>query len=125
MVAWVAIGAGGVAAAAGFAQTAPGTVEIASVPLAIALLSTGWLHLDVTPTARSWPWLAPGLLVLLVHTVAQLWPWISLAYDALPWWLWLGVGVGVGGVILIVLAARCEQRITIFKAIAVNISALR
>ena len=125
MVAWVAIGAGGVAAAAGFAQSAPDTVEIVSVPLAIALLSTGWLHLDVTPTARSWPWLAPGLLVLLVHTVAQLWPWISLAYDALPWWLWLGVGVGVGGVILIVLAARCEQRITIFKAIAVNISALR
>ena len=123
MVAWVAIGAGGVAAAAGFAQSAPDTVEIVSVPQAIALLSTGWLHLDVTPTARSWPWLAPGLLVLLVHTVAQLWPWISLAYDALPWWLWLGVGVG--GVILIVLAARCEQRITIFKAIAVNISALR
>ena len=94
MVAWVAIGAGDVAAAAGFAQSAPDTVEIVSVPLAIALLSTGWLHLDVTPTVHSWPWLAPGLLVLLVHTVAQLWPWSSLAYGALPWWLWLGVGVG-------------------------------
>ena len=62
-----------------------------------------------------------GALVLLVHAVAQLWPWISLAYGAVPWWLWLGVG----GVVLIVLAARYEQRIANFKAIAVNISALR
>ncbi len=168
LVAWVAIGAGGIAVVAGFAQSAPDTVEIVSVPLAIALLATGWLHLDVAPASRSWRWLAPGLLVLLVpsllldftesplwrvvglglvatgvivvgavrklqapfvigavvllvHAVAQLWPWISLAYGAVPWWLWLGVG----GVILIVLAARYEQRIANFKAIALNISALR
>ena len=62
-----------------------------------------------------------GAVVLLVHTAAQLWLWISLAYGAVPWWL----GVGVGGVILIVLAARYEQRITNFKAIGANISALR
>ena len=64
-----------------------------------------------------------GAVVLLVHTVAQLWLWISLAYGAVPWWL--GVGVGVGGVIMIVLAASYEQRITNFKAIGANISALR
>ncbi|WP_104194269.1 SCO7613 C-terminal domain-containing membrane protein [Cryobacterium sp. M25] len=168
MVAWVAIGAGGGAVVAGSAYAAPATVEIVSVPLAIALLATGWLHLDVTPAARSRRWLAPGLLVLLVpsvllditesplwrvvglglvatvvivvgavrklqapfvigaivlmlHAVAQLWPWISLAYGAVPWWLWLGVG----GVILIVLAARYEQRIANFKAISMTISALR
>ena len=168
LVAWVAIGAGGVAVVAGSAYSAPDTVEIVSVPLAIALLATGWLHLGFTPAARSRRWLAPGLLVLLVpsllldftesplwrvvglglvatvvivvgavrrlqaplvigaivllvHAVAQLWPWIALAYGAVPWWLWLGVG----GILLIVLAARYEQRIANFKAIAVNISALR
>ncbi|HSP51369.1 MAG TPA: hypothetical protein VLO00_00610, partial [Cryobacterium sp.] len=168
MIAWVAIGAGGGAVVAGYANSAPATVEIVSVPLAIALLASGWLHLDAVPRARSWPWLAPGLLVLLappllqdvtesalwrivllglvatvvivvglvrklqapfvigaivllVHGVAQLWPWISLAYGAVPWWLWLGAG----GILLIVLAARYEQRIANFKAIALNISALR
>lgn len=168
LVAWVAIGAGGVAVLAGHAHSSPDPIEIVSVPLAVALLASGWLHLDATPAARSWPWLAPGLLVLLlpsllldvtesplwrvvglgilatgvvvagaarklqapfligavvllVHALAQLWPWISLAYGAVPWWLWLGVG----GVILIVLAARYEQRIRDLRSIALRISALR
>ncbi|MBC7442482.1 MAG: hypothetical protein H7311_08165, partial [Ramlibacter sp.] len=168
MVAWVAITAGAATVVAGFAQSAPDTVEIVSVPLAIALLASGRLHLDAVPRASSWPWLAPGLLVLLVpslllditasplwrvvglgvlalvvivvgvqrklqapfligaavllvHALAQLWPWISAAYGAVPWWLWLGVG----GVILIVLAARYEQRIANLKSIALSISALR
>ena len=99
MVAWVAIGAGGVAAAAGFAQTAPGTVEIASVPLAIALLSTGWLHLDVTPTARRWPWLAPGLLVLIVLLVP------SLLLDVTESPLWRVVGLGLVATVAIVVGA--------------------
>ncbi|TFC81628.1 hypothetical protein E3T24_14895 [Cryobacterium sp. TmT2-59] len=168
MVSWVAIAAGAAAVVAGFARSAPDTVEILSLPLAIALLASGWLHLDAVPRARSWPWLAPGLLVLLVsslllditasplwrvvglgvlalvvivvgvlrklqapfligaavlliHAVAQLWPWISVAYGAVPWWLWLGAG----GVVLIVLAARYEQRIANLKSIALSISALR
>ncbi|TFC30539.1 hypothetical protein E3O53_00780 [Cryobacterium sp. TMT2-18-3] len=41
MVAWVAIGAGGGAVVAGSAYAAPATVEIVSIPLAIALLATG------------------------------------------------------------------------------------
>ncbi|TFC94735.1 hypothetical protein [Cryobacterium sp. TmT3-12] len=168
LVAWGSIGAGAVAVAAGAAWGAPDTIEIVSVPLAIALLASGRLHLDAVPHSRSWPWLAPGLLVLLVpsllqdvtegalwrivvlglvatlvivvglmrklqapfvigavvlliHGVAQLWPWISRAYGAVPWWLWLGAG----GILLIVLAARYEQRIANFKAIALNVSALR
>ena len=62
-----------------------------------------------------------GAAVLLVHGLAQLWPWISLAYGVVPWWLWLGIG----GVLLIVLAARYEQRIQNLKAVALKISALR
>jgi len=143
-------------------------IEIVSVPLALALVTSGWLHLEATPSARSWPWLAPGLsvllgpsllldvtesplwrvvglgvlavvvllvglrkrlqapfvlgaVVLLVHALAQLWPWIALAYAAVAWWLWLGIG----GILLIVLAARYEQRIRNLKQIALGISSLR
>ncbi|TFB75357.1 hypothetical protein E3O06_05925 [Cryobacterium glaciale] len=62
-----------------------------------------------------------GALVLIIHGVAQLWPWIALAYSVIPWFLWLGGG----GIVLIVLAARYEQRIANFKSVALRISALR
>ena len=168
LVSWVAIGSGGAIVLAGYSYSAPDPIEIVSVPLAVALLTSGWLHLDATASARSWPWLAPGVLVLLVpsllldatesplwrvvglgilaivvvvggaarrlqapfvigavvlliHALAQLWPWISLAYGSAPWWLWLGIG----GVLLIVLAARYEQRIKNLRSVALMISALR
>ena len=168
LLAWVAIGAAGVMVVAGFGQGVPDPIEIVSIPLAIALVASGLLQLDRSPSAGSWPWLAPGLLVLLVpsllldlsysplwrvvglgvlavavlvigtvrrlqapfligavvllvHGLAQLWPWISLAYGAVPWWLWLGIG----GVLLIVLAARYEQRIQNLKTVALRVSALR
>ncbi|MEC5151547.1 SCO7613 C-terminal domain-containing membrane protein [Cryobacterium sp. GrIS_2_6] len=167
-VAWLAIAAGGVAVLAGYGHGVPHPIEIVSVPLALALVTSGWLHLEATPSARSWPWLAPGLfvllgpsllldvtesplwrvvglgvlavvvllaglwqrlqapfvlgaVVLLVHGLAQLWPWIALAYEAVAWWLWLGIG----GTLLIVLAARYEQRIRNLKQIALGISSLR
>jgi hypothetical protein len=168
LVAWVALGGAAVMILAGWSREVPDPVETVSVPLALALLASGLLHLDRTPAARSWGTLGPGLsvlllpslfldlsysplwrvvalgvlaiavlilgtvrrlqapfligaVVLLVHGVAQLWPWISLAYGAVPWWLWLGVG----GVLLIVLAARYEQRIQNLKSVALRISALR
>nr|WP_104190986.1 hypothetical protein [Cryobacterium sp. Y82] len=70
-----------------------------------------------------------GAAVLLINGVAQLWPWIALAYSVVPWFrgsvvpwfLWLGGG----GILLIVLAARYEQRIANFKSVALRISALR
>ena len=62
-----------------------------------------------------------GAAVLLIHGVAQLWPWIALAYSVVPWFLWLGGG----GILLIVLAARYEQRIANLKSVALRISALR
>ncbi|KFF59588.1 hypothetical protein JF66_10255 [Cryobacterium sp. MLB-32] len=165
---WIAVSLAGCAALAGVLHAAADPLEILTVPLAVALLLSGWLHLERTPAARSWRWCAPGLLlllvpsllsdvggsalwrivalgvvavivvvtglvrrlqapfvigavVLLIHGTAQLWPWISLAYGAVPWWLWLGVG----GILLIVLAARYEQRIRNLTSIALKISALR
>jgi hypothetical protein len=168
LVAWIALGGAAVMILAGWVREVPDPVEIVSVPLALALLASGLLHLDRTPAAGSWRTLGPGLSVLLlpslfldlsysplwrvvalgvlaiavlilgtvrrlqapfligavvlvVHGVAQLWPWISLAYGAVPWWLWLGVG----GVLLIVLAARYEQRIQNLRSVALKISALQ
>jgi hypothetical protein len=168
LVAWVALAGAAVMVLAGWTQGVPDPVEIVTIPLALALVASGLLHLDRIPAARSWITLAPGLLVLLlpslfldltysplwrvvglgvltvavlvlgtvrrlqapfligagvllVHALAQLWPWISLAYGVVPWWLWLGIG----GVLLIVLAARYEQRIQNLKTVALRISALR
>jgi hypothetical protein len=168
VTAWVTIIGAAATALAGWVRDVPDPVEIVGVPLALALVVSGLLHLDRTPAARSWLTVGPGLGVLLVpsllldlsynplwrivglgvlaiavlilgtvrrlqapfligagvllvHAVAQLWPWISLAYGAVPWWLWLGVG----GVLLIVLAARYEQRIQNLKSVALKISALR
>ena len=59
--------------------------------------------------------------VLLIHGSAQVWPWIALAYSVVPWFLWLGGG----GILLIVLAARYEQRIANFKSVSLCISARR
>ena len=142
--------------------------ELVTVPVALALIGSGWLRLQDDPRARSWPWFGPGLVlllvpsllldltyndlwrivslgvvaiivivigstrrlqapfvigaaVLLIHGVAQLWPWIALAYSVVPWFLWLGGG----GILLIVLAARYEQRIANLKSVALRISALR
>ncbi|TFD70871.1 SCO7613 C-terminal domain-containing membrane protein [Cryobacterium gelidum] len=142
--------------------------ELVTVPVALALIGSGWLRLQGDPRARSWPWFGPGLVlllvpsllldltyndlwrivslgvvaiiviaigstrrqqapfvigaaVLLIHGVAQLWPWIALAYSVVPWFLWLGGG----GILLIVLAARYEQRIANLKSVALRISALR
>ncbi|WP_104164008.1 SCO7613 C-terminal domain-containing membrane protein [Cryobacterium sp. N22] len=168
LIAWVALAGAAGMLGAGLIQDVPDPIEIVSVPLALALVAAGLVHLRRVPAAGSWRALSPGLLlllvpsllldlsfspiwrvvglgvvaiavlllgtarrlqapfvlgaaVLLVHALAQLWPWIALLYVSVQWWLWLGIG----GVLLIVLAARYEQRIQNFKTVALRISALR
>jgi hypothetical protein len=165
---WLAIALASVASITAIVVAAAHPVEIVTLPVAVALLATGWLQLQTNRAARSWPWLGPGVAILLgpslildvtqnplwrvvalgvvaivvlvvgvlrrlqapfllgcaavlIHALAQLWPWITIAYSAVPWWLWLGVG----GVLLIVLAARYEQRIKNFRSIALRIGSLR
>lgn len=64
-------------------------VELVSVPLALALLAIGTLHLDTVPAARSWPWLGPGFVALLVPSL--------LAIDGAGEPLWRAVALGVAG----------------------------
>lgn len=62
-------------------------IELVSLPLALALLAIGTLHLDAVPTARSWPWLAPGFLALLAPSL--------LSIDGAGEPLWRAVALGV------------------------------
>ncbi|MDJ0350269.1 hypothetical protein [Cryobacterium sp. PH29-G1] len=168
LTAWSVLALAGLAAfsTVSFGVVAP--FELVTVPVALALLGSGWLRLNTDARARSWRWLGVGLVlllgpsllqdltynelwrivglgiaaivvlvigstrrlqapfvigaaVLLIHGIAQLWPWISLAYSVIPWFLWLGAG----GILLIVLAARYEQRIANLKSVALRITALR
>ncbi|WP_308464885.1 SCO7613 C-terminal domain-containing membrane protein [Rathayibacter soli] len=167
-VGWLAITIAAITIVVDASRLAPTPIEIVTVPVAIALLLSGAIQLDRVPTARSWPWLGPGVAVLLVpslvigftddalwrlvalgvvaiavfvaglvlklqapfllggvvvlvHALVQLWPWIADAYAATQWWMWLGAG----GIILIVLAARYEQRIRNIRSVVLKISALR
>ncbi|HEY9497652.1 MAG TPA: hypothetical protein VIQ78_01350, partial [Terrimesophilobacter sp.] len=62
-----------------------------------------------------------GVVVVLWHGIATFLPQLRAVYEFFPWWLWLGVG----GVLLIVLAARYEQRIRNLRSVAMRFSALR
>ena len=62
-------------------------VELVSVPLALAALAIGTLHLDATRSARSWPWLGPGFAVLLGASL--------LAIDGAGEPLWRAIAIGV------------------------------
>ena len=95
VVGWVAIGLALIAAAIGLVQDAIDPVELASVTIAVALLVTGSLHLRAVAEAKSWPWLAPGVLVLLVPSL------LATIDDSALWRL---VSLGVVGVIVIVIA---------------------
>ena len=168
VVGWVAIGFAVIAAFVSLAQDAISPPELVTVPIAVALLVTGSLHLGTVAAARSWPWLGPGIfallvpsllattddrpawrlvglgvigvaviviavvrrlqapfvigvIVVLIHGVATFLPQLRAVYQAVPWWLWLGIG----GVLLIVLAARYEQRIRNLKDVAMRFASLR
>jgi hypothetical protein len=90
----VAIAYAGVAVLGGSRILEP--IEWGTVPIALALLSTGFAHLRDTPAARSWPWIGPGFGVLLI-------PSLVATIDDRP--LWRLVALGVTGVAVIVVGA--------------------
>jgi hypothetical protein len=64
----------------------PDPIELATVPVAIGLLVSGGVRLATAATARSWPWLGPGLAVLLIPS-----PLLDIADS--PLWRVTGLGV--------------------------------
>lgn len=77
-------------------------VELVSLPLALAALAIGTMHLDAAPAARSWPWLGPGIAVLLVPSL--------LAIDGAgePLWRAIALGVAAASVFVIALWRRLQ-----------------
>lgn len=89
-----ALGVAALCAAALALSSAVDPVELVSVPLALALLAIGTLHLGAEPTARSWLWLAPGFVALLVPSL--------LAIDGAAEPLWRAVALGVSALCVFV-----------------------
>lgn len=93
LVGWIAIAFAGIAAYFGVAMRVIDPPEFATVPIALALLTTGTMHLRQVAAARSWLWLAPGLIILLLPTLIE-----TLRDQA----LWRIVGLGVVGVAVVI-----------------------
>jgi hypothetical protein len=100
-IGWTAAGSAAAAALVGISVGALRPIELGTVPLALALLAAGAVHLERTPTARSWPFLAPGLLVLLLPSL------LATIVDR-PIWRLVALGVVAITVLVIGLALRLQ-----------------
>ena len=96
IMSWIAIGCAVVAWLVAASMSALQPLEWATVPIAVALLITGAVTLARSPSARSWPWLSPGVLVLIL-------PSLLASFVDEP--IWRLVGVGVACVAAIVVGA--------------------
>jgi hypothetical protein len=101
LVAWVALGIGAAAAAAIITRNVVHPGELFTVPIAVALLATGAIHLVRVPASRSWPWLAPGLFVLLLPSLVAIY-----GHDAI--WRILALGIAATASILVGLFAKLQ-----------------
>jgi hypothetical protein len=157
-----------VAALAGVAIAGLDPLEMVTVPIALAVIASGYLQLERTPSARSWNTVGPGIAMLLapsliatafeqpvwrlvalgvvaitvmvvgavrrlqapfvlgaaftlVHVLATFSDEIRAVYESAHWLLW----AAIGGVLLIVLAARYEQRVQNLKSIVLRVTSLR
>lgn len=107
-VSWVSLGVASALAVFGFGMlSAP---ELGTVPIALALLATGAMHLAATPAARSWPWLGPGVAVLLL-------PSLLATIDERP--VWRLVALGVVGVAVVTLAVVLRLQAPFLIGVAV------
>jgi hypothetical protein len=110
-IGWIAIAYAAVAAIVGIAVGALDPLELGAVPIAIALLAAGAVHLERTPAARSWPFLAPGLLVLLV-------PSLVATIGDRPVWRLVALGVVAVAALVIGLVLRLQAPFVIGTVIA-------
>ncbi|MCU1580402.1 MAG: hypothetical protein JWP19_2606 [Rhodoglobus sp.] len=117
LLGWASIALGAVVAVVAVAGEVIDPLEWATGILAAALLVAGALRLRRSAGARSWAWLAPGLLVLLV-------PSLLATFGEQP--AWRLVGLGVACLIAIVAGALLKlQAPLLVGAVVVIVHALR
>jgi hypothetical protein len=107
---WIAIAGAAVAVLGALITGALDTVELGTVPVAVALVITGSLSLSRVSTARTWPWLAPGVTVLLI-------PSLIATADHPP--VFRLVGLGIVGVAIIVASAILRLQAPFLIAVVV------
>ncbi len=71
LVGWIAIGFAVLASIFGSAMGAIYEPEFVTLPIALALLITGTMHMRAVAAARSWLWLAPGVTLLLLPSLIE------------------------------------------------------
>ncbi|MBX3094011.1 MAG: hypothetical protein KF680_05650 [Cryobacterium sp.] len=111
LVGWVAMAYAGIAGIVGVVGDVLDPLELATIPLAAALLTTGAHRLATVAEARSWPWLAPGLLVLLL-------PSLFATATLSPWWRLVGLGA-VAIAVLVIGAVKRLQAPFVIGAVVV------
>jgi len=110
VIAWLAIALAAVAAAIVIARDVVDPLEGATLPVAAALLAAGAVHLRRVPAARSWAWLAPGLLVLLLPSL------IATFTDGALWRL-VTLGLVCVATIVVGALARLQAPLAIGSAV--------
>lgn len=116
-VGWAAIGLAVATWLVASSLGALAPLERATVPIGLALLVTGAVHLARVPAARSWPALSPGILVVIA-------PSLLASFVDEP--IWRLVGVGIACVITIVAGALLRlQAPLVLGSVLVLIHALR
>ena len=106
VVAWVAFGCAVLVALISIEPGIIDPLEWGTAILAVALLIPGIVKLLREPTVRSWPTLAPGLLVLLV-------PSLLATFVDQPVWRLVGIGVICIVAIIVGVLARLQAPLVI------------
>lgn len=110
LVGWVAIAFAGIAALTGVLWNVIDIPEFVTVPIAVALLTTGAMYMRDVAAARSWLWLAPGLTLLLLPSL------IETFRDQV---LWRMVGLGVVGVAVIMIGVMRKLQASFVMGVVV------
>jgi hypothetical protein len=117
VVAWISTGLSVVVAVISASRDSLDPVEWAAAAVAAPLLIAGSVRLARDRDARSWPWLAPGIVALLV-------PSLVASFSEQP--VWRLVGLGVACVVVIVAGALVRlQAPLILGAVIVLVHASR
>ena len=117
VIGWVAIGLAAITWVAGIRVEIIDPLEWGSGAIALALLIVGVVKLHRNVAARSWPWLAPGILMLLLSSL------VATFIDQPVWRL---VGLGVACIVLVIAGAVARlQAPLILGAVIVLVHGIR
>lgn len=111
-IGWLGVALGAAVAATGIARGALDPVEWAAAAVAVPLLIAGAGRLARDADARSWPWLAPGVVVLLL-------PSLIGTFDQQPLWRLVGLGIASLAVLVAGALLRLQAPLILGSAIVV------